>query len=134
MQTVVPSFLRFTAQGYIAATHLNYTLIGPAALYPGASTPAAPGETIAAYAVGFGLPATALTSGSSSQVGALASLPSCTVGGSPATVGFAGLISPGLYQLNITVPSNAVTDDDAISCTYNGATTPAGDLLTVSSK
>jgi uncharacterized protein (TIGR03437 family) len=132
MQTVVPSFLRFSAQGYIAATHLNYTLIGPATLYPGASTPAAPGETIVTYAVGFGLPKTPLTSGSSVQTGALPSLPSCTIGDNPAAVGFAGLISPGLYQLNITVPTNAATGDDPISCTYNGSTTPAGDLLTVS--
>jgi uncharacterized protein (TIGR03437 family) len=130
MQSVVPSFLLFS-KGYIAATQLNYSLIGPATLYPGASTPAAPGESIVTYATGFGLPATALTPGSATQTGALPGVPVCTIGGAPALVGFAGLISPGLYQLNITVPSNAAAGDDAISCAYGGSSTPVGDLVTV---
>jgi uncharacterized protein (TIGR03437 family) len=131
MHTVVPSFLLFSANGYIAATHLNYALIGPATLYPGASTPAAPGETIVTYATGFGLPAIALTAGSSTQNGALPSLPSCTIGGSTAAVGFAGVVSPGLYQLNIIVPPNAPATDNSISCSYGGSNTPTGDLVTV---
>jgi uncharacterized protein (TIGR03437 family) len=131
MNAVAPSFLLFSAQGYIAATHTNFNLIGPTTLYPGASTPAAPGETIVAYAVGFGLPATPISPGSSGQSGAVPSLPVCKIGGIASAVGFAGLISPGLYQLNITVPTNAATGDDSISCAYGGATTPAGDLLTV---
>ena len=131
MNAVVPSLLQFVPQGYVAATHVNNTLIGPTALYPGASTPAAPNETVQVYAVGFGLPTTALTLGSSSQSGSLATLPVCKIGGNNAAVGFAGLISPGLYQLNVTVPQNAATADNPISCTYAGATTPAGDLLTV---
>jgi uncharacterized protein (TIGR03437 family) len=141
MQTVVPSFLLFSAQGYIAATHLNNNgcaasgliecYVGPASLYPGDSVPAAPGETIVAYGVGFGLPATPLTPGSSTQTGPLPSLPSCKIGGSPAVLEFAGVISPGLYQFNITVPSDAPGTNDSISCIYSSATTPAGDLVTV---
>lgn len=132
MQTVVPSLLLISAKGYIAAEHLNYSLIGPTTLYPGSSTPAAPGETIVVYAVGLGLPSTPLTAGSQVQTGMLPALPSCKIGGNPAAVGFAGLISPGLYQLNITVPSNAGSGDDSISCVYNSAITPTGDLLTIS--
>jgi uncharacterized protein (TIGR03437 family) len=132
MQTVVPSFLLFSAKGYIAATHLDYSLIGPATLYPGSSTPSKPSETIVVYAVGLGLPSTPLTAGSQIQTGALPTLPSCKIGGNPAAVGFAGLISPGLYQLNITVPSNAGGGDNSIACVYNSAITPAGDLLTTS--
>jgi uncharacterized protein (TIGR03437 family) len=64
MQAVAPSFLLFSPAGYIAATHLNSTLAGPVSLYPGSSTPAAAGETIVLYAVGFGLPAKALVNGS----------------------------------------------------------------------
>jgi len=138
---VAPSFLLFSTQGYIAATHLNNTgcvasglvdcYVGPTTLYPGASTPAAPGETIVAYAVGFGLPSTTLTAGSATQAGSLPSFPSCKIGGNPATLGFAGLISPGLYQFNITIPSTAANGDNPISCTYGGLSTPAGDLITV---
>ncbi|MGA3187619.1 MAG: hypothetical protein ABSF22_10980 [Bryobacteraceae bacterium] len=131
VHTVVPSFLLFSAQGYIAATHLNYTLIGPPTLYPGASTPAAPGETIVTYATGFGLPATTLTAGSATQFGALPSVPICSVGSTAALVGFAGVISPGLYQLNITVPSDAAAGNDVIACAYGGSITPTSNLLTV---
>jgi uncharacterized protein (TIGR03437 family) len=133
MHTVVPSFLLFSAQGYIAATHLNFSLLGPATLYPGLSTPAAPGETIVAYAVGLGLPTTTLTPGSAIQTGPLQSLPICVIGSYPAVVGFAGLISPGLYQLNITVPASAAAVDNPIVCRYGGSGTPVGDLVSVGS-
>jgi uncharacterized protein (TIGR03437 family) len=131
MHTAVPSFLLVSAQGYVAATHVNYTLIGPVTLYPGASTPAAPGEPIVTYATGLGLPATTLMAGSATQTGVLPSAPVCTIGGNPALVGVAGLISPGLYQLNITVPSSAAAGNDSILCTYGGSSTTAGDLVTV---
>lgn len=131
MQAVAPSFLLFSAAGYVAATHLNGGLIGPTSLYPGYSTPATPGELIVLYTVGFGLPSTALVNGSSTQTGSLPVLPVCTVGGTPATLSFAGLISPGLYQLNLTVPASAAGGDNPIACIYNGFSTPAGDLLTV---
>jgi uncharacterized protein (TIGR03437 family) len=58
-------------------------------------------------------------------------LPSCKIGGNPATVGFAGLISPGLYQFNMMVPSTAANGDNSIICTYGGLSTPGGDLITV---
>jgi uncharacterized protein (TIGR03437 family) len=63
MQAVAPSLLLYAPGGYIAATHANNTLVGPASLYPGNSTPAMPGEPISLYAVGFGLPTTPLVNG-----------------------------------------------------------------------
>ena len=60
MQAVAPSFLLDGATAYITATHLDYSLVGPTGLYPGYTTPASPGEVIVLYAVGFGLPSTAL--------------------------------------------------------------------------
>jgi uncharacterized protein (TIGR03437 family) len=131
MQAAAPSFLLFSTAGYVAATHLNGSLIGPTNLYPGYSTPASPGELIVLYTVGFGLPSSTLVNGSSTQVGSLPVLPVCTVGGTPASLSFAGLISPGLYQLNLTVPASAASGDNLIACIYNGFATPAGDLLTV---
>jgi uncharacterized protein (TIGR03437 family) len=130
MQAVAPSFLLFNA-GYIAATHANNSLVGPTTLYPGHTTPAKPGEEIALYAVGFGLPSTALVNGSATQSGSLPVLPVCTLGGNAAKLAFAGLISPGLYQLNLKIPAAAANGDNPVSCTYNGFTTPAGDLITV---
>jgi uncharacterized protein (TIGR03437 family) len=125
MNSVVPSLLQFTAQGYVAATHADGSLLSPY------GRPAAPGEPIVVYGVGFGLPSTPLTAGSSLQTGQLSTLPVCKIGGASAPVAYAGLTSPGLYQLNLTVPSTAATADNQIACTYAGASTPAGDLLTV---
>ncbi|HVO97022.1 MAG TPA: endo-1,4-beta-xylanase [Bryobacteraceae bacterium] len=130
MAATVPTPLLFNPLGPIVATHLNYTLAGSAALYPGYSTPAAPGETVAVYAVGLGLPTTPLTNGSSTQTGSLPYVPSCTVGGLSASVA-AVLVSPGLYQLNLTIPPSAQSGDNPVACTYNGVSTPAGAFITV---
>ncbi len=129
--SVAPAFLLFNAQGYVAATHANGGILGPVSLYPGVSTPATPGEQVVLYAVGFGLPANSLVDGSSSQSGPLPTLPVCQVGGQTASLSFAGLTSPGLYQLNITLPANAANVDNPISCTYSGSTTPAGAVIAV---
>src|ERR1700733_9333275 len=115
MQTVVPSFLLFP-NNYVAATHINGSLLGLTTLYPGASTPAQPGEEVVIYAVGFGLPSTPLSPGSAAQSGSLPSLPVCTIGSNQVSVAFAGLISPGLYQLNISIPQATSAGDQPISC------------------
>jgi uncharacterized protein (TIGR03437 family) len=53
------------------------------------------------------------------------------IGGIAAAVQFAGLISPGLFQFNIVVPSAAPNGDNTIVATYNGLTTQTGVLITV---
>jgi uncharacterized protein (TIGR03437 family) len=129
-KTVSPAFLLFKAP-YVTATHADNSLLGPVTLFPGASTPATPNEVVVLYAVGFGLPSTALTDGSSSQSGVLQPTPVCSVGGNPAAVAFAGLISPGLYQINLTIPAGTPSKDNSIGCTFNGASTPDGDQIAV---
>ena len=79
-QSISPSFFVFNGGPYVAATHLNGSLIGPTTLYPGASTPAAPGETIVIYANGFGATNVPVTAGSSTQSGTLSPLPAIKVG------------------------------------------------------
>ncbi|HKX00188.1 MAG TPA: FG-GAP-like repeat-containing protein [Bryobacteraceae bacterium] len=127
---VSPSFLRFGGSRYVVATHADYSLIGPPTLYPGLSTPAKPGEIVLLWAAGFGLPAGPLTPGSSSQSGRMAETPVCTIGGRVANVSMA-LVSPGLYQLNVTVPSQTRSGDNPVTCIYAGAVTPDGALLAV---
>jgi uncharacterized protein (TIGR03437 family) len=130
LQPVAPSLLLFSPTGYVVATHLDNSLLGPIGLYP-SSTPAKPGEQIVLYAVAFGLPATPLVNGSAVQSGSLPVLPVCQVGGTAAGVVFAGLVGPGLYQLNVTIPLTASNGDNSIGCSYSGSTTPAGNLITV---
>ena len=133
MRIVAPSLLLFGASKSAVATHANGSLLGPTSMsvpgYP--FTPAQPGETIVLYAVGFGLPTTALVDGSASQSGALPALPVIQIGGASATVQFAGVISPGLYQFNVVVPPTAAIGDNPLIATYGGFSTPAGAVISV---
>ncbi|HEY6344906.1 MAG TPA: SMP-30/gluconolactonase/LRE family protein [Bryobacteraceae bacterium] len=133
LRAAAPSFLLFGATQYDAAIHISGALLGPVSLsVPGYSfTPAQKGETVSLYATGFGLPVTALVDGSSSQGGALPSLPTVLIGGLQATVEYAGVTNPGLYQLNVTVPANAVSGDNSLTVSYSGLTSPLGILLAV---
>jgi uncharacterized protein (TIGR03437 family) len=129
-QAESPSFFIFGAGPYVAATHGDGSLLGPSSLYPGQTTPAQPGETIVLYANGFGPTSTPVVSGSETQSGSLNPLPVITIGGTPATVQFAGLISPGLFQFNVVVPASTPAGDNALTATYNGLSTQAGVLVT----
>jgi uncharacterized protein (TIGR03437 family) len=130
-QVLTPAFFVFSGGPYVAAIHTNGAYIGPAALYPGLTTPAKPGETIAIYADGFGATNAPVQSGSVIQSGVLTPAPAVTIGGVAATVQFAGLVGPGEFQFNVVVPSGLGNGDHAITATYNGASTQAGTLLTI---
>ena len=118
---------------YVVATHADNSLVGPVAMsapgYP--FTPAKSGETIVVYAFGLGLPTTPLTGGTSIQSGVLPAAPDVRMGGVRAQVAFAGLISPGLYQLNLVVPNGLAGGDNSFSITYGGSASPAGYLISV---
>lgn len=133
LRPAAPSFPLIAGTQYMVATHADNTLVGPASLsvpgYP--FTPARPGENIVLYGFGFGLPTTPLVDGSSSQSGSLLGVPVVQIGGVAATVSFAGVIGPGLYQLNVIVPSTASSGDNSLTCSYNGATVPLGDLIAI---
>ena len=130
-QAQSPSFFVFNGGPYIAATHADGTYIGPATLYPGLSTPAHPGETVVIYADGFGQTSTPVVGGSESQSGTLVPPPAVAIGGMPATVVFAGLVSPGEFQFNLVVPASLGTGDQPVTASYNGFTTQTGTLITV---
>jgi uncharacterized protein (TIGR03437 family) len=83
------------------------------------------------YANGFGPTSTPVVGGSETQSGSLNPLPAITIGGTPAAVQFAGLISPGLFQLNVLVPASTPAGDNALTATYGGLSTQSGVLVTV---
>ena len=135
MQAVSPGFLRFGDVVHVAAEHANYSYLGPASMsVPGATfTPAAPGEVILLFCDGLGLPATPLTAGSAVQTGVLPTpWPIVTIGGISATVQYAAVISPGLYQLNVVVPPLAANGDNQVVAIYGGVSSPAGAMIPVS--
>ena len=130
VQALSPSFFVFDGT-HVAATHLDGSLLGPVTLYPGATTPAKPGETVVLYANGFGPTSVPVISGAGSQSGTLSPLPVVTIGGAGATVQFAGLVAPGEFQFNVVVPSTVGGGDQPIVATYNGWTTQSGAVLAI---
>jgi len=131
VQEYSTSFFVFNGGPYIVATHLSGSIVGPTSLYPGLSTPAAPGETIVIYANGFGPVSPPVVKGSATQAGKLPEFPTIVIGTNKATVSFAGLVSPGLYQFNVQVPVIATAGDNAVTATFNGNTTQAGTRITI---
>jgi uncharacterized protein (TIGR03437 family) len=54
-----------------------------------------------------------------------------TIGGLSTPVSFAGLTSPGLFQINITIPSNAPSGDQPIQAAVDGSSSPVGTLISI---
>jgi uncharacterized protein (TIGR03437 family) len=101
---------------HVAAIHSDGTLVGPVGFIPGAaSRPASPGETILLYMTGLGsdtspvIPAGQIVTSPASMTDPI----NVMIGGQAAIVQYAGLVSPGLYQLNIVVPAVANGDQTA---------------------
>jgi uncharacterized protein (TIGR03437 family) len=130
-QSLSPSFFVFKGGPYVAAVHADGSLIGPATLYPGSTTPAKPGEIVLIYANGFGPTNVPITAGSETQSGSLSPLPVIQIGGVPATVLFAGLVYPGEFQFNVEIPSSLANGDQPVTATYAGGSTQSGTLITV---
>ena len=89
---------------------------------------------ISVYGNGFGVVPGPYHSGSPSQSGQLVPFPKVTIAGEQATVQFAGLISAGLFQLNIIVPADTQDGDVAIAANSGPlflTSTQAGTLVTV---
>ena len=129
-QALSPSFFVFDGT-HVVGTHLTGGDVGPATLYPGLTTPAQPQEEVVLYANGFGPTSVPVVAGSSVQSGSLPSLPVVTIGGAQANVIFAGLVSPGLYQFNVIVPSTAANGDLPLVATFGGLATQSGVVITV---
>jgi uncharacterized protein (TIGR03437 family) len=109
---------------FAVATNLTNVVLGDPALAPGVAT-CAPGETVVIYSMGLAV----------SPAGtATPSLPplnvQVTIGGRAATVSFAGLISPGLFQINAVVPA-VPNGDQELLITSGGVKSPGGVVLFV---
>ena len=127
-----PAFLMFDTT-HVAAEHLDYSLLGPPGVLPGATfTPAAAGETVILYGVGFGPTSPAAPTGQIVPGGeTLVNTVTMAIGGVPVTPSFAGLSSSGLYQFNVQVPASLTTGDAVVTATIGGVTTQTGVVLTV---
>jgi uncharacterized protein (TIGR03437 family) len=136
-QTIAPAFFQFSGTNYVAATHADYSdIAGPALVKLGVpGTPAKPGEVIVLYGTGFGatqppISATAPVSTPLPLAADPASL-SVHIGGLNATIAYAGLVGPGLYQFNVVVPQPLPNGDASVTAQMQGLITQANLLLTV---
>lgn len=127
-----PAFFTIGNGGYVAALHADDSLVGsPNLIFGVTTTPAQPGETLLLYATGFGPTDPALpTAQLVTTPEPLANPVQITIGGATATVTFAGLVGPGLYQFNVTVPSLPAGDAAAVA-QIGGVTTTAKVSITV---
>jgi uncharacterized protein (TIGR03437 family) len=129
-QPIAPAFFIFPGGPYVAAEHTNGSYLGSTNLFPGA-TPAKPGETVVLYGSGFGPTAPPVVSGSLVQMGLLPTPPVIIIGGTAASVTYAGLVVPGEFQFNVVVPLTAPDGDNTVTAVYSGLSTQSGLLLTV---
>lgn len=121
---IMPAFFQFPGEN-VAAVRADGALIGPAGLVSGATTvPAKPGETISLYGTGFGPTTPGVAAGSVVSTPAETSTAvTVTIDSQSAAVSYAGLTSAGLYQINVTVPSNLVDGDYPVTAEVAGVRT-----------
>ena len=122
--------------GYVRAVRSDGKLIngtGTAEAGFPVQAAAGPGDVISLYGSGFGATSSNLADGT---VFSGASYPTTspvtvTIGGVSANVLFAGLVGPGLYQINVTVPTALSDGDHAVVATVAGAASQANARLKV---
>ncbi len=96
---LMPAFFQ-AADEYISAVHADGALVGP-------DNPARPGETIQLYGTGF----------------QSASSPTVRIDAADAEVAWAGLSSPGVYQINVKVPAGLAKGDYPVTASIDGVRT-----------
>jgi uncharacterized protein (TIGR03437 family) len=126
-QEFVPAFFMFPGDGskYIVATHGNNNPIGT-------TSPAQPGEEIVLWGTGFG--STNPPAASGQLIAApveLAKTLTVTVGGVPALVDFAGLVAPGLDQINVVIPAGLPAGDQLVMASVGEMQTQADAYIAV---
>ncbi|MCS7024219.1 MAG: IPT/TIG domain-containing protein [Bryobacteraceae bacterium] len=129
LQPVLPGFFLFD-RFYVSAARPDGSLVAPSGLFPGQLTrPASPGELIVLYGTGFGPTIPTVPAGEVFQGSAqTANNVQVRMGGLSAEVRFAGLVSAGLYQLNVIVPNLADGDHDVVATVAGVRTQPLARL------
>jgi uncharacterized protein (TIGR03437 family) len=136
VQRFAPALFQFdpASRRYAAAVFADGSYVGPAGLFgAGVNTrPVKAGDVIQLFGTGFGptdpaVPANRVFSGTARLTNNL----TVTVGGVPATVQFAGIVTTGLYQINIVIPAGLTAGDQPVIATVGGVASPAGVNLAV---
>jgi uncharacterized protein (TIGR03437 family) len=116
-----------TGRSYPAA-QVGGNLTGPSNLIPGALA-ARGGEIVVLWATGLGPTAPSQAAGRVPSVAPVTAPVTVTIGGTRATVLFAGLVGAGLYQVNVTIPVGLGSGERAVQLTQNGVSSPSNVYL-----
>ena len=100
-------------------------IVGDPSVLPGTAK-VHPGDYVELY-VNSMLPS---KSGSINPPNTLQTFPTVTIGGANAPVTYAGLVSPGLIQVNVQIPQ-AAAGNQQVLVTYDGVTSPSGVLIPI---
>jgi hypothetical protein len=131
---LAPACFLFTSEDprYVVATHADGTLCAKPSLFPGLSTPAAPGEVVVLYVTGLGQTDPPFPHGKLIDTPPVVSgSVKVHFGSLDGDVSFAGLTLAGLYQINVMVPDAAPDGDVPLIVEVNGETSPGDVFLTV---
>ena len=141
VSTAAPEFFSFqpTSSGnnpVAAVDAVTGEFFGPLNLFGGIAKPAKPGDYVTVYLTGLGattpavLPGALSTSAASLRSVAIVKLAGQTIAAE--TILYAGF-SPGslIYQINFRVPPGLPANNQPISVTVDGQTTPPGAYLTL---
>jgi len=132
MQTILPGL--FTQNNYVLAVRPADSAIinGSGAAVSGYVTAAAAnsGDTLEIFGTGFGPTETSVAPGLV-FTGAYPATNSVTVNIGGVAVLFAGLVSAGLYQINITVPNGLTAGDNTLIASVGGLSTQPTGLLKI---
>ncbi len=131
MTPCAPAFKTFGQ--YVAALHADGSVVAPAGMFPG-STPAAPGEEISVWGVGWGPTNPPRSAGQLVDAAPLAnpSELSITIGSDAVAVPYAALAAgAGLYQFNVVVPPNLGSGNWPVAGSMWGYDTQTGVSLSV---
>ena len=130
LKQVAPSLFTYTVVGtnYAVAVGVDGTLIGPSGL--SAARQAKPGETIAFYGTGFGTAVPSQPAGHLVSASPLAAPVVASVCGQTAVVQYAGLVAPGLDQINVTIPQG-VTGICSVLLSVNRSPTQSNAVIPV---
>jgi uncharacterized protein (TIGR03437 family) len=123
-----PALFTYPAGGltFAAAVAVSTgSIVGDPSVEPGTAK-VHPGDYVELY-VNSMLPS---KSGAINPPNTLQTFPTVTIGGVSAPVSYAGLVSPGLIQVNVQIPQIA-TGNQQVLVTYIGVTSPSGVLIPI---
>lgn len=140
IDAVAPGLFCYTLHGVlyaasVFATGNSVVYVAAIGALPGSnSRPAVAGDFIELYATGCGLTNPVAPDGVVlTQAYPAANLTSfqVTIGGTNASVLFAGLVGPGLWQVNVQIPSGLIGGDQPLVLSVNGAVSQPNVMITV---